>query len=238
MSTHNQFELSFQDFVQWFGGTVLPKAPSGYTADYLFAKYEVIAELKSLLDDTSAEINAKVTKIVEEWCKKTGQRPAGRFEGDLFILELKHMPAEIADKWAKILLDSVEHNVRAANKQIRETKLRENMPNAKGVILISNPANTYFSDPESYERLLVEILRKKDNTGNLRYPHIHGGVYFSTNNVRTPDKDMYFWYQVRMKRDGASQGLEAFLDDLQQGWYKFIEETYGIKAVQHPKKHD
>jgi hypothetical protein len=231
----NPYELAFQTFVTWFGGKVLPEAADGKTADYLFESHNVIAELKTMLNDSTAEIDAKVLAIVQDWRKQTGKYPPSHHEGDKRIFEIKNMPEEIAGKWHKILIASVEHNIGEANRQIRETKRRENRPDAKGLVLIHNPRNPYFNDPHSYERLIVHVLRKKKDDKTLRFPHLHGAVYFSSNDIMTRDGDMYFWNALQMNRDGVSSEVQAFQNELRQGWYTFIKETYGVTVRQHDK---
>jgi hypothetical protein len=233
-SKDNPLEPTFQEFVKWFGGTVLPEAPTGHTADYLFSNYGVIAEFKTLLQDSTAETNAKVTKIVQDWCKENNQLPPGAHEDGQFILRVRDMPLAISDRWVKILLDSVERLVKAANKQIRDTKVREGLPDAKDVIIIGNPKNKYFNDANSYKRLIVETLRKRDRDGNLRFPHVHGAVYFSLGDVKLPDKNMFFWANMGMTRkDDDGTVVMRFLEEFQDGFYRFLSEECGIPVRRH-----
>ena len=55
----------------------------------LFESHNVIAELKTMLNDSTAEIDAKVLAIVQDWRKKTGMYPPSHYEGDKRIFEIK-----------------------------------------------------------------------------------------------------------------------------------------------------
>jgi hypothetical protein len=58
------FEAVFSDFVMEFGGEVLSPIPGSHTADYLFLAHNVIAELKCLQDEQTAEMNSRVEQLV------------------------------------------------------------------------------------------------------------------------------------------------------------------------------
>ena len=53
-------------------------------------------------------------------------------------------------------------------------------------------AELYHDHPDSYRRLIADILRKRSPDGSLRYSHIHGGVYFSAGDVKSREEKMYF----------------------------------------------
>jgi len=105
----NPFEFIFHDFVTDFGGEVLPEVPDGHTADYLFPKHNIIAELKSLTVDQTENMNRKLTPAVMEWIKKSGRKPVGVVEGDKYMVEIKDMPPEIQDVWLKWLKSADRH---------------------------------------------------------------------------------------------------------------------------------
>jgi hypothetical protein len=106
------------------------------------------------------------------------KRPPGMVEGDKYMVLIRDMPQEISNAWIKWLKAPLDVLIRDANRQIRDTKERLNLNSAKGMILIANESNMYHDHPDSYRRLIADILRKRTFDGNLRYSHIHGGVYF------------------------------------------------------------
>lgn len=233
----NPFEAVFHDFINWFGGEVLPEAPDGHTADYLFQKENIIAELKTMTIDQTEDANRKLTPYVEQWAKKHNRMPEGTSVDGKFVVDLKNMPPEIQEVWVKMLKAQAEDLIKQANRQIRDTKERMSMPNAKGMILIANEANVYHNHPDSYRRLMAEILRKRTQTGELRFNHIHAGVYFSLGAVTSRDEGMYFWANLQMRRipDEDLTPIIKFQKALQQSWYKYIEERFGIEVRQHQK---
>ena len=237
MSKHSSFELFFQRFVEWFGGKVLPAAPVGKTADYLFAKYNVIAELKTLLVDSTSEMDEKVEKIFKAWVAESKRLPTHTVKDDKFIIELRSVEPEIARKWINLLRQQVERLVHDASSQIADTKYRENLPDARGILLICNTSNSYHNDPEGFRLILGNLLRKRDSSGALRFPHIQGSVYFSWMDVRSVNEDMYFWTPLQMKQTPEEDvsDIITFQRELQQGWYQFITETTGTQIRQHWK---
>jgi hypothetical protein len=232
----NTFEAIFHDFVEWFGGEVLPEAPEGHTADYLFRKQKIIAELKTMTVDQTVDADRKLTPYVEQWAKKHNRMPEGIQVGGKYVVEIKNMPPEIQAVWMKMLKTPAEDLIKQANRQIRDTKERLSMPKAKGMILIANEANTYHNNPDDYRRLMGEILRKRTSTGKLRFDHIHAGIYFSpVGGVKSREEGMFFWANLQMKRrrNANLTSIKTFQKALQQGWYKYIEDNLGIKVRQH-----
>src|SRR5262245_11592412 len=120
----NPFEGVFHDFVNWFGGEVLPEAANGSTADYLFRKQNIVAELKTMTVDQTEAANEKLTPHVAKWIREHNQMPKGTLEGNKYVVEIKNMPPEIQAVWMMILKAPAEDLIRQANRQIRDTKKR------------------------------------------------------------------------------------------------------------------
>ncbi len=235
VSKQNPFEAIFRDFVLDFGGEVLPEAPNGSSADYFFRRYNLIAELKSLTVDQTNEISRKLTPKVLSWVRANGQIPPRIVEGNQHFIAFKDMPREIQDFWLRLLKGSTEPLIRDANRQIRDTKSRMNLPSAKGILIIANEGNPYYDHPDSHRRLIAEILRKRTPAGDLRYPHINGAVCFSIKDVKSRDEGMYFWANLQMKQAPTEdvQPMVDFQRDLQQAWYSYLEQKAGIRVHQH-----
>jgi|SRR6185312_2732683 hypothetical protein len=233
----NPFESFFHEFVKEFGGEVLHEARDGHTADYLFRNHGIIAELKTLTVDQTDDINKKLTPKILEWIRTNGRVPSGLIQGGKYSVIFKDMPKQIQDSWLSLLKSAVEPLIRHANRQIRETKHRMNLGSAKGMILVANGSNLYHDHPDSFRRLIAELLRKRTATGDLRFPHINGTVYFSFNDVKSRDENMYFWMNLQMKQapDEDTSPIATFQAELQQGWYHYIEKSTGIKVRQHSR---
>ena len=229
MAKPGTFEFLFADFVEAFGGMVLPEASTGKTADYLFAQYGIIAELKTLLVDSTAEMSRKVMRMLEAWQGDLNtlpfeDGPSGRG------LAISNAPPEIASKWIAMIVQQVERLIHDANKQIADTRARERLLNARGVLLIANPKNTYHGDPESYKQIVVSILRKKDGTGLLKYPHINACIYFAAGDLVS--ERGYFWAPMFVERwPGEDLSvLQAFAENLRIGLISYVKNTLAMIA--------
>jgi hypothetical protein len=235
VSRANSFEAVFRQFVDSIGGEVLLEAPSGHTADYLFRNDNVIAELKTLSVDVTDDMNRKLRPVVEKWAKANGRMPPGEVKGDQYILDMRNMPPEIQSAWLRLLMASVEHLVRDANRQIRDTKERLELPSAKGLIIVANEGNFYHADPKSFRSLIAEILRKRTPEKALRFPNVHAAVYFSLKDVKSRNEGMYFWANLQMQQDPNEDvgPMAAFQERLQQGWYQYVEEGTGVAVRRH-----
>jgi hypothetical protein len=142
----NEFELTFREFVSGLGGEVLPETSDSKIADYVFRKHNVVAELKSLMEDQTPAMNEKVTLAVRDWWRKGGKIPAGYDSSKQ--LEIATAPKPIQDRWLEILKTPIENIIRDANRQIRETKKRLNIPDAKGLLLVFNQGNLLHNRPK------------------------------------------------------------------------------------------
>jgi hypothetical protein len=231
----NPFECFFRGFVEDFGGEVLSEAQEGSTADYFFRSQDIVAELKTLTVDQTDDINRKLTPRVLEWIRKNGQIPSGLTEGSKHFVAFKDMPREIQIFWLSLLKAAIEPLIRDANKQIRDTKLRMNLRSAKGMMLIANGSNLYHDHPDSFRRLIAEVLRKRTPTGDLRFPYINAAVCFSFNDVKSRDEGMYYWANLQMKQtpDEDTGPIATFQAELQQSWYRYIQKLIGIEVRQH-----
>jgi hypothetical protein len=231
----NPIEPFFHAFVTDFGGEVLPEAPEGHTADYLFRKQLIIGELKTLSADQTDDMNRKLAPKVREWVRKNGQLPPGISQGNKYIVTIRDMPREIQDFWLKILKASVDSLVRDAHRQIRDTKNRMGLPSGKGLLFIGNQSNVYHDHPDSFRRLIAEVLRKRTSGGDLRYPHINAVVYFSLGGVKSRDEGMPFWANLQMRHapDEDVAPMVGFQKELQQAFYHYIEKVTGVAVRQH-----
>jgi len=201
-------------------------------ADYVFRKQNIVAELKCLMEDQTSAMNKKVTRVVQEWLKKHKKLPP---EYDGQSLEIAKAPKEIADRWLEILKAPVENSIRDANRQIRETKRRLNLPDAKGLLLIFNQGNPLHNRPEDFRLLTASVLRKRDKDKERRFPHIHALVYFSYETVKSEKQKMSFWAPLQLQ-NGPNEDVTPMRDfqkELQQGWYAFVEKKWGRTVRQH-----
>jgi hypothetical protein len=92
-----------------------------------------------------------------------------------------------------------------------------------------------MSHPDSFTRLIAEILRKRTQAGDLRYPHINGAVYFSLKDVKSRDEGMYFWANLQMKQEPNEDvsPMTTLQNELEQAWYRYVEKSFRIRVRQH-----
>ncbi len=69
MTKINSFEPYFKGFVADCGGTILPESQERgvKTADYYFEKHNVIAELKTLMEDSTTSMSDMMLETIQEW---------------------------------------------------------------------------------------------------------------------------------------------------------------------------
>jgi hypothetical protein len=125
MKPQEEFEELFRDFVKEFGGEVLPESSDAKSADYLFRKQNIVAELKCLVIDQTEPMNIKLTQVVKDVVKQN-ESLLSLCDGK--PLEIAKAPKEISDPWLEILTAPLEGIIETANRQIRSTKARLNLP--------------------------------------------------------------------------------------------------------------
>jgi hypothetical protein len=228
----NEFESIFRKFVTGFGGEVLPETSDSKVADYLFRKQNIVAELKCLMQDQTEAMNQRVLKIVLEWIKAHNKFPPG-YDGE--FLEIAKVPRELSDKWLDILRSPVENFIRDANRQIRQTKIRLGISDAKGLLLVFNQQNLLHNRPKDFRRLIESVLLKRDGERRLRFQNINGVVYFSFESVKSDVEQMSFWapMQVRESLTEDVTPMQTFQRELRDAWYAFVEVHFGKKVRQY-----
>jgi hypothetical protein len=236
VTQHSQFEDRFRTFVEGFGGEVLPEPSDAKTADYLFRKQNIVAELKCLVQDQTDKINQKLNPVVNAWIKKHNRYPPGSFESGKYIIEIKNAPPEIRDAWLKMLVAPLSDLIAEANRQIRATIRRHKLKDAKGMVLIFNEGNPLHNRPEDYKQLLVHVLRKRVRGGvGRRFPHLHAAVYFSFETIKHPTRDMSFWSEIKIQvsSDDDVTPIQQFQKELKGAWFKYLEKTTGRIVRNH-----
>jgi hypothetical protein len=235
-----KFEATFRAFVEGFGGESVPEE-ADRSADYFFPRHNVVAELKCLVVDQTADAFNKLNQI-------TGQRrvapqpeqpgpdaillPSTSANGEKFSIPFDKSFQQACQR---VLLTPIEKIIRAANQQIRATKERMSIPSAHGVVLIFNEGNPlHAASPQHFARLAGEVIQKPLQSGERRFPYIQGMVYFSFRTIETLDeqaqKYMPFWLPAQVSGDAVEE-IRRFQDDLKQGWYRYVEKMSGVPVV-------
>jgi hypothetical protein len=88
-------------------------------------------------------------------------------------------------------------------------------------------------------RLVGEVIQKPQSSGDRRFPHIQGMVYFSFRTIETFDEQTQkyrpFWLPAQVRGDAVEE-VKRFQDDLKQGWCQYIERMSGVPVVSHHRE--
>ena len=226
-------EQSFNQFVIKIGGQLVTSRVSNQivtdNADYCFENPSVIAELKCFQKDlfNNDEDILRLFSYFEKWKAKKLIN-----EGDEFklILGAKKLPNEC---WPDLLASAsktIERAIHKGNKQIRETKLFLNKPDAKGLLLLCNDGN-YFIKNNMYLSLICDILLRKYHESE-----IDGFVYFTYNQTsRIPESELDWQLWFPGYRDSEDKILSTFVNQMGSKFNDYFAESTGIPTTTHKK---
>lgn len=178
MSKPHRIDIAsaFADCVESIGGEVLdrslPKPASCSTADYVFRKDGVVAELKCMEHDimSTPEFQRRINEAYARWVRK-GLVPQP--EAPSVQVDLRELPEPCVMEFMKPFKRRLEATVKKANKQIRETKERLGLKDSKGLLLLANDGNLSMK-PDLVFHLLDRMLK-------AGFHSINSLVYFSVN---------------------------------------------------------
>ena len=228
MSEQRTLESIVETFVKRVGGERISEIVGNNnpqsSADYLFQRHGVIAELKSLQAGTFVEsFQRRLTNLMNRW-----QR-----EGKLIVfgttrIDSNRLSPQCQEEMFSVMAESLQkHVVSAANAQIKSTKKLLNLPSARGVLWVASDGNE-FLQPNIVWYLLHRILKKKKANGDPAYSSIHGLAYFSPRMLGqfpgVPEPAL-IWFSGYRQRDPQ---LQACLDELSTEWPKYVAWAQGI----------
>jgi hypothetical protein len=220
-------ESTFDNFVRNIGGelvrNLIPNRNPCSNADYMFGSASVVAELKCLENETfTAEYERKMQRLADSWTHRRLLVMHGKRQ-----INLRTLPLQCQAEWLRILEAPIQkHVVAAANKQIRATKERLGLPNAKGLLLIASDGNCSLQ-PYDFMCLLGRVLKKRDEHGAPQYSSIHGIAYFSvTMKVQVPAVEPSASFWIGGARASSDIQLQTFIDTLEEQFYAHICNLY------------
>jgi len=200
---------------------------SGDVADYAFTNHNVIAELKSLEEDTlhSPWGRKLLSARYESWVSR---KLVGPIWGEVRI-ESQNLPEECQRELVQALRRRIQKKLKKANSQIKNTRLRLGMPQARGLLLLEAAGDTTYP-PGRIEYFLHHCTRS--NT----FSSINTIIYFSVNNpVRMPDgSERLFWgsYVLEGADGGERCGVDGvFLKSLKDRWFSTIASVTGTAVA-------
>jgi len=182
-------------------------SPTFDNADYWFKKYNVIAELKCLIEDKGQDrkINEKIQNIFDKhlYVKKPKIVAFGTNTINSSDIS-KQCEKDVAEVYRRPL----QGVMKKANKQIRETKVNLKVEDAHGLLIIINDKNTAL-DPSHAIWLIRETLRRD----GLR--SINSVLYITLNLLASHPKinhDITVWIELfRDKENICPQELYNLL---------------------------
>jgi hypothetical protein len=218
-------------FVKQCGGEIVAEELDTGTnllqnADYLFRNAGVIAELKSLEDDTFGEsFRAKMGDLADSW-----QRRGLLIVFGTTRVDLHRLPPVCQHELLELIAGPLQTKIFAkANQQIRSTKKLLDLPDAKGLVMVASDGNESLP-PMDVLYFLGRILRKKHPNGMPQYSNIHSLLYF---NPRMPaaftgsDQPALVWATVpRLDED---QEMTGFLNALGDQFRGYMERTTAVR---------
>jgi hypothetical protein len=222
-----------EPFVKSIGGELISELvgndspPS--SADYLFRRHNVIAELKSLQAESFGDpFRRKLGNRMGDW-----QRDGRLIVFGTTKVESKRLAPECQNDVFNVMASPLQKNVVGkANSQIGRTKEILNMPDAKGLLWVASDGNEDLQ-PNDVWFLLTRILQKTDENGTPLFSNIHGLAYFSPRmlvQMSQSEQPAIFWFSG-CRHAGDSQ-LVACLNELYSEWPQYVARTQRIVVQQ------
>jgi len=222
----NHFETIFCRFIESIGGDVVACSEEE-SADFVFREDKVVIELKTIERDQRFEHAQRLGALANDW----GKRGRIRVHGTT-VLDLQHLHPECQREWLHLLKGPIEGIIRKAHRQIRSTKSRETLPDAKGLLLILNDGNFLHTAPTVFMNLVARVLQKKAPGGGRKFPEVRGVVYFSFR-VAAAGESNLFWVQGTIEPEEDS-ALQAFQTRLRREWYAHFARLIGRPVSENP----
>jgi hypothetical protein len=194
-----------------------PAQAKAKKADFLFDGRKIISEFKSLQTDTSE----KIARILEPY-RDTPEWPMLYGEQQIHTV-LSFLPngKELNKQIFTAVTDSIEGLIESANRQIRATKESFGIPDAGGLLVIFNE-NIAVMSPDIVAHRVARTLRKKTESGDIRYPHVTVVMVINTGHYTQIDeqlKGLPIWVMPTGQPD--PNNVESFASSLLPKWAAF-----------------
>lgn len=210
-------ESIWQDFVRLQQGEVLSDkfgtSVSFANADFWFDKPKVIIELKEIQTEFLDSNKDKIQDLINTHIKRNDLSLSDVFEG--------RFSNDFWNDYIRLVRPAISRILKKANKQIKETKVYLECPEARGLIVLVNDGFTAFSVKTVYG-LICNILANS-------YSSIDGFVLLTVNsyvaieNSHIPRQIWMPCYSV----EAEHTSLPDFVNDLGREWRKFLEVLIG-----------
>ena len=210
-------ERLFDEFIVHRGGQLVRdlvgKSPAFDNADYVFPKYEVVLELKTLQNDYLAR-GGYLNRLTHAFCKVAGV-PDITPPGQVSVLATQNLFSELRD----VKEEPLRRILKKANRQLRDTAIHFGLSDPRRVVLLNNDGLLSMG-PDETVRLIASILGRE-------FSHIDAFVYFTTNFwLRGPeDEPVHVW--APSCSIGRDSELAPFLAALGMDWFDFLGKRIG-----------
>lgn len=223
---HLPVEPAFDRIVEKCGGcrveSLFPGGLDWENADYFFRDAAVVAELKEVTTDLNedAHLRTRLGEIL--------QRYAGR-EGVPIVfgtapVRIDLLPDDCRREMMLPFKRKIEGCVKKAARQIKETKERLNVPDARGLLILVNDASTFLR-PDIAFFFLHHILKGQNSS-------IDQVVYCSVNmlvNAPGVQDGARFWANGVV--EGRNQISADFMTVLFDAFRHVLDEQTGVPGV-------
>lgn len=184
----------------------------GHRADYLMFDRSLVVELKDLQDDPEYKIQR-----VFDGFQDRPKFPVIVFGTVPLTQVLEKLPPELArelnDSIATAVSEVLESLVEKANRQIRNTKQVLALPDAGGLLVISNAALSALT-PALVAYRLERMLRKHTPDGTPRFPELQAVCYISEAHVTQDLPDGQVGFAVCTFEGPPGPSRERVMNDM------------------------
>jgi hypothetical protein len=215
-------EATFDAFVEEFGGKkisdlIANKSQMPLNADYIFEKYNVVAELKTLEGIYSGPNAMKQVSqaYIDSGC--TGSDLMG------LLWRREQMPEAAAVLIKRRIRRSIEQRIKQARKQLKKSKTEFGSSDTRCLILIAMDQQPLFG----HQTMLFNLAKIMGD--NYADEHTDGVVYFNPNiptKIHEDSMEFSGWYPF-YRDDDLNAELSAFVNLLGNRWLKFYGSHIG-----------
>lgn len=194
--------------------------PDFLNADFIFHHEKVVAELKRIEADNlrspanQKKINDAIDNFFHDGKIKTK---------DITEENWRSVPTELQEIFYDITTNSIVNHVKKANQQIKETKVRLQLHDYKGVLIIVNDGVEAYP-PSVFMHAVFRLLMKRFS-GITFFIFVTANIFAVTREHPMP---IQIWFGLDMEKDGKMD--KAFCNNLHAAWKGIISRKTGIPS--------
>jgi hypothetical protein len=195
--------------------------PDFSNADFIFHHEKVVAEFKRIEIDNVTSLNnqAKMNAVVDKFYNEGKIKTKNINEENW-----PRLPKELTESIYEITTQSVEGQIKKANQQIKDTKIKLRLNTYKGVLIIVNDGVESYP-PAAFHYAIFRLLRRK-------FSGITFFIYFTANVVAKHGDflhPMNYWIGQDMEKDGKMDA--ALSTSLHKAWAGLLARKCGLESA-------